>query len=78
VFFYRLLTKTPLPQPHVRSGRHYDNLLPSSAIAASILRKAGYTSKSLPVCALLAQNSRTQTSLRPARKIVGTEVIRSK
>src|ERR1700733_2652317 len=44
-FFYRLLTKTPLPQPHVRSGRHYGNLLPSSPIAASILRKAGYTSK---------------------------------
>ena len=40
VFFYRLLTKTPLPQPHVRSGRHYGNLLPSSPIAASILRKA--------------------------------------
>jgi hypothetical protein len=32
VFFYRLLTKTPLPQPHVRSGRHYGNLLPSSPI----------------------------------------------
>src|ERR1700733_1500411 len=43
VFFYWLLTKTPLPQPHVRSGRHYVNLLPSSPIAASILRKAGYT-----------------------------------
>src|ERR1700721_1375302 len=42
VFFYRLPTKTPLPQPHVRSGRHYGNLLPSSPIAA-ILRKAGYT-----------------------------------
>jgi hypothetical protein len=32
VLFYRLLTKTPLPQPHVRSGRHYGNLLPSSPI----------------------------------------------
>src|ERR1700722_1541186 len=45
VFFYRLLTKTPLPQPHVRSGRHYGNLLPSSPIAAPILRKAGYTAR---------------------------------
>src|ERR1700677_2759528 len=45
VFFYRLLTKTPLPQPHVRSGRHYGNLLPSSPIAASILRKAGITAR---------------------------------
>src|SRR5580704_15036847 len=44
VFFYRLLTKTPLPRPHVRSGTHYGNLLPSSPIAASILRKAGFTS----------------------------------
>jgi hypothetical protein len=41
VFFYRLLTKTPLPQPHVRSGRRYANLLPNSPIAASIPRKAG-------------------------------------
>jgi hypothetical protein len=44
VFFYRFLTKTPLPQPHVRSGRHYGNLLPNSPIAASILRKAGFIS----------------------------------
>src|ERR1700733_4465129 len=44
VFFYRLLTKTPLPQPHVRSGRNYGNQLPSSPIAASILRGCDFLS----------------------------------
>jgi hypothetical protein len=47
VCFYRLLTKIPLSQPPVRSGRHYGNLLPSSPIAPSILRKTSLSASEI-------------------------------
>ena len=42
--FLSITDENPVPQPPVRSGRHYGNLLPSSPIAPSILRKAGLAS----------------------------------
>ena len=77
VFFYRLLAKTPLPQPHVRSGRHYGNLLPSSPIAASILQKAGFKSKWICLTSCCSKFRRIPRSLATLKERIQDARLRS-